>query len=138
MDRRSCVIARRSRGDPGALSVGNEFQHGNLAGFDLCVGAAASRYSQGDAKKHGSRRKHSENKGGSHRSSFGSTCRPLARKRDYARPSPERILATRREYLEGIGYFSSRKIHRLNKKPAKAEEEVASRNRKGKTTQNTK
>src|SRR3546814_3576180 len=28
--------------DPGALSVGNEFQHGNLAGFDLCVGAARS------------------------------------------------------------------------------------------------
>src|SRR3546814_683627 len=133
MDRRSCVIARRSRGDPGALSVGNEFQHGNLAGFDLCVGAAASRYSQGDAKKHGSRRKHSENKGVSHRSSFGSTCRPLARKRDYARPSPERMLATRREYREGIRFFSSRKFPRLIDKPAKAAEEVASSTRKGET-----
>src|SRR3546814_3638290 len=96
-----------------------------LAGFDLCVGAAASRYSQGDAKKHGSRRKHSENKGVSHRSSFGSTCRPLARKRDYARPSPERMLATRREYREGIRFFSSRKFPRLIDKPAKAAEEVA-------------
>src|SRR3546814_18041424 len=80
--------------------------------------SAASRYSQGDAKKHGSRRKHSENKGVSHRSSFGSTCRPLARKRDYARPSPERRLATRREYREGIRFFSSRKFTRLLDKRA--------------------
>src|SRR3546814_11059329 len=95
--------------------------------------SAASRHSQGDAKKHGSRRKHSENKGVSHRSSFGSTCRPLARKRDYARPSPERMLATRREYREGIRFFSSRKFPRLIDKPAKAAEEVASSNRKGET-----